>query len=131
MSEIKNEAKSEDKKITLETVIAGLKFIAENPALSQDKLVDGLLDLGCDFSVNDIKKQFSRNFNIDSIEFYEGMKETDIACGAYVIAITRDSEFDRVRCVNRFFFVDDSTSVYHFIRVASRKIKFNKFLAFF
>lgn len=103
--------------ITLENVVAGLKFIAENPSMPQEELVDGLLSLGCNFTLEDIDRQFPKKKKIS-----KGMKKGDLACGASVIVRMRDSEGDRLIYSDRFLSVDDSTSIYNFIRVASRKL---------
>jgi hypothetical protein len=42
----------------MDLVIKGLKFIAEHPEMEQEKLVDGLLNLGCNFTFSDIDEQF-------------------------------------------------------------------------
>ena len=100
-------------RITPELVVAGLKFIAEHPRISQDKLIDGLLSLGCNFTLEDIREQFPK---CRSIKLFDGMKRADIACGASVIVNVRDSEYGRGYGEDRFLSVDDDTSIYHFVR---------------
>ena len=104
----------EKKVITLEEVIDGLKFIAEHQSMSQEELIDGLLDLDCNFTLEDIKQQFP-----EEIQLFEGMKNGNIACGASVIANTIDSEYGRSYCEERFLSLDDDISIYHFIRVVT------------
>ena len=104
----------EKKPITLEVVISGLKFIAEHQSMNQEELINGLLELGCNFSLEDIEQQFP-----EEIKLFEGMKQGNLSCGASVIANVRDSEFGRSFCDDRFLSVDDDTSIYHFVRVTT------------
>lgn len=114
VEKVKASRTGEKKSITLEEVISGLKFIAEHQSMSQEELIDGLLKLGCNFSLEDIKRQFP-----EEIELSEGMKQGNLCCGASVIANIRDSEFGRAYCDDRLLSVDDDNSIYHFIRVTT------------
>lgn len=111
----------QDVVITMPTVIEGLKFIAENQTLSQEELIKGLLDLGCNFTLEDIKKQFP-----GSGLLFEGMKKGEVACGAAVIANARDSEYGRAFCDDRFLSLDDETSIYHFVRIVTGDPSYTK-----
>jgi hypothetical protein len=111
----------QDVVITMPTVIEGLKFIAENQTLSQEELIKGLLDLGCNFTLEDIKKQFP-----DSGLLFEGMKKGEVACGASVIANVRDTEYGRAYCNDRFLSLDDETSIYHFVRIVTGDPNYTK-----
>lgn len=104
----------ETKPITLEEVISGLKFIVENQSLSQVELIDGLLELGCNFSREDIKKQFP-----EKIKLFDGIKRGELSCGASIIVNARNSEFGRRYCNEVLLIVDDDTSIYHFVRIAT------------
>lgn len=104
----------QDVVITMPVVIEGLKFIAENQTLSQEELLQGLLDLGCNFTFEDFNKQFSNNINL-----YDGMKKGAISSGASVIINMRDSEQGRSYFNEEFLNLDNESSVYHFIRVAT------------
>ena len=108
-----NASRTEDNiKITEEKVVNGLKFIAEHPSMSQEELIDGLLKLGCNFSLEDITQQFPEGKLL-----FPGMRDGDLASGATVIANVRDSEIGRAYGDDRFLSVDDDTSIYNFIRV--------------
>lgn len=98
----------------MEEVVSGLKFIAEHQSMSQEELIEGLLELGCDFSLKDIKQQFPTE-----IALLEGIRKGDVACGASIIVNARDNEFGRAYCDDRFLSVDDEDSIYNFIRVAT------------
>ena len=111
----------ESRKITLDKVIAGLKFIAYNQNMDQKELIEGLLRLGCGFSLEDIVEQFP-----EQVKLFEGVKNGDISCGASIIANVRDSEFGRAYCDDRFLSVDDDTSIYHFIRITTGDQTFTK-----
>ena len=103
-----------DGKITKEKVVAGLKFIAEHQDMEQTELIQGLLALGCDFTLEDINQQFPTPKLL-----FEGMAEGDLACGASVICNVRDSEFGRAFADDKFLSYNESPSVYHFIRVVT------------
>ena len=110
--------------ITREKVIRGLKFIAEHQSVNQDKLIDGLLELGCNFSSKDIKQQYPKE-----IDLYEGIRQGDISCGARIIANVRDSEDNRDYCSEAFLDSDDFFSIYHFIRVTTGDETYTKEIA--
>ena len=99
--------------ITAELVVAGLKFIAEHLRSSHDELLEGLLSLGCNFTLQDIREQFPE---CESVRLFDGMKRADVSCGASIIVNVRDSEFGRSYGEDRFFSVDDEISAYHFVR---------------
>ena len=99
--------------ITKEAVVNGLKFIAEHPSITHDELVNGLLQLGCNFTFEDIKEQYPQPGNLA-----EGMKEGHLASGASVIANVRDFE-SGLGAAQWFLNSDNENSIYHFIRVST------------
>ena len=78
------EQKYDKKIIETKTVVAGLKFIAENPNLTQEELNKGLLELGCNFTFEDIQRQFP-----EKVSLFEGMNK-----GIAISFIVRLVEFD-------------------------------------
>ena len=122
-NDAKEEATRTDEKkpITSEEVISGLKFIAEHRSMSQEELINGLLELGCNFSLEDIEQQFP-----ERIKLFEGMKKGNLSCGASVIANIRDSEYERAYCDEKFLSLDDDSSIYHFIRVTTGDESYTK-----
>ncbi len=98
------------KEIKEENVVYGLKFIAENPDISQDDLVKGLVDRGCVFTINDIRAVEGQPYSV------EKFRDGNLNAGAYVVANSRDSEDSRKTMIERHFTVDDDNSAYHFIR---------------
>lgn len=101
--------------ITQELVVAGLKFIAENQTISQQELTAGLLELGCNFTLEDIEKQFKSS----SEKISEGMSKGEVDCGALVIANVRKNFFSRAFVNERFLSVDNNTSIYNYIRIVT------------
>lgn len=101
--------------ITQELVIAGLKFIAENQTISQEELTAGLLELGCNFTLEDIKNQDTT----PEINLFDGMSQGDLICGAIVIANARKDFLSRAYVSDRFLSVDDNTSIYNYIRIVT------------
>lgn len=101
--------------ITQELVIAGLKFIAENQTISQEELTAGLLELGCNFTLEDIKNQDTA----PEINLFAGMSQGDLICGAIVIANARKDFISRAYVSDRFLSVDDDTSIHNYIRIVT------------
>ena len=101
--------------ITPMIVINGIKYIAEHQSLDQIDLINGLLNLGCNFSLEDIKAQFPNS----NVKLYEGIKNGNIPTGAEIIVNVRDSENDRSFCNEKFLSCDDEYSIYNFIRVTT------------
>lgn len=114
----------EPKKITEEKVINGLKFIAEHREIEQDKLNEALLDLGCNFNLDDIKNEVKDKNYKKSL--FDGMKEADYLAGATVINYVKDGDFGRVYVNDRFLNYDDETSIYHFVREATGDENYTK-----
>ena len=100
--------------IEKDVVVNGLKFIAEHRDIDQFKLIDALLDLGCDFTLKDVKRESPEIDNNDKIG--EGLKQGDIIRGAEVICFARDTEYGRTYAEENFLRVDNDRSVYEFIR---------------
>ena len=101
--------------LTQELVIAGLKFIAENQTISQEELTAGLLELGCNFTLEDIKNQVTT----PEINLFDEMSQGDLICGAIVIANARKDFLSRAYVSDRFLSVDDNTSIYNYIRIVT------------
>ncbi len=98
--------------ITRDMVINGLKFIVENRSIEHIELVDGLLKLNCNFSMDDIDKQFKNMESIDKITMEDG-----IGICARLIAAVRDSELSRRYIDGRFLHEDNKGSMYNIIRI--------------
>lgn len=108
--------------ITQELVIAGLKFIAENQTISQQELVAGLLELGCNFTLEDIKNQVTT----PETSLFTGMSRGDLAYGASVIANARKDFLSRAYVSERFLSVDNNTSIYNYIRIVTGDMTYTK-----
>lgn len=94
--------------IEMPKVIAGLKFIIENPNLEQEQLIEGLIDLGCNFTWDDYEEQF-KDEKAGTIA--EGLQEGQLSTGADVIINVRDSEYGRAKFKEMFIGL-----TYHYIR---------------
>lgn len=104
------EKMAEGKSIKMDCVISGLKFMAENPNISQDAFVEGIVARGCVFTINDIYAVERQPYSV------EKFRDGNLNAGAYVVANSRDSEDSRKTMLERHFTVDDDNSAYHFIR---------------
>ena len=96
--------------ITMPVVIEGLKFIAENQTLSQEELAQGLIDIGCNFTFEEIEQQLPKEVGFASVA------RGSITMGATIIANVRDSYFGHSYCYERFIAADRECSIYQFIR---------------
>lgn len=114
-------SRKEEITITEDLVVDGLKFIAEHRDLSQEELIDGLLDLGCSFNYDDINKQFPEEESIP-----EGLLKGSLKSGAIIIANARDNEFGRSIMEDYFFERDTDESIYHFIRTVTHDDTYTK-----
>lgn len=101
--------------ITQKLVIAGLKFIAENQTISQEELTAGLLELGCNFTLEDIENQITT----PETNLFTGMSRGDLAYGASVIANARKNFLSRAYVSEKFLSVDNNTSIYNYIRIVT------------
>lgn len=108
--------------ITQELVIAGLKFIAENQTISQQELVAGLLELGCNFTLEDIENQVTT----PETSLFTGMSRGDLAYGASVIANARKDFLSRAYVSEKFLSVDNNTSIYNYIRIVTGDMTYTK-----
>lgn len=113
--ELRKQASEEEKEITPEKIVNGLKYIAEHTTQTQDELVKGLENLNCFWTYNDVIDQLKFECN-----FQEGMRTGIPLCGAKLITIIRDSENDRDAFTKRFFGEDDDFSAYHYIRTVTQ-----------
>lgn len=101
----------EEVKITKENVVAGLKFIAEHQDMEQNQLIHELIKLGCNFTMDDINKQFPKK-----VELFLGMRDGNLWCGASVIVNVMTWEYWRWLAKSYFLSGDHDVSVYAFIR---------------
>lgn len=93
--------------ITMDKVIAWLKFIAEHPKMEPNELIDNLINLGCNFTFEDIDKQCPKG-----VLLHPGMAEWNMWCGASVIAMCMSYGY----AADSFFAFDHDSSAYSFIR---------------
>lgn len=112
-------------KVSTENVIPGLKFIIENQSISDEELVTGLLELGCNFDLQEIKDQFQRD-RIDPAMIGVGLMRTDIAHAAAAIAIAVYGDDDDRKFVKGFTKEDNNRSFYRFIRTITGDTTYTK-----
>lgn len=99
-----------------------MKFIAENQTISQQELVAGLLELGCNFTLEDIENQVTT----PETSLFTGMSRGDLAYGASVIANTRKDFLSRAYVSEKFLSVDNNTSIYNYIRIVTGDMTYTK-----
>ncbi|MBR2712084.1 MAG: hypothetical protein IKE73_00075 [Bacilli bacterium] len=113
------------KKVSIENVIPGLKFIIENPSISDEELIDGLLDLGCNFDFQEIKDQFQKD-RIDPAMIGVGLMRTELPYAAAAIAIALYGDDEDRKFVRGFAKNDDNKSFYRFIRTVTSDETYTK-----
>ena len=114
----------EPREVTKEKVIEGLKFIAEHQDMEQEELLNSLLDLGCDFSIEDIDREKKRAGEIDDI--FLGLSLGTTAAGAYVLVNARDSEGGRSYVKEKFLSTDSDSTIYGYIRTVTGDNNYTK-----
>ena len=100
--------------ITRDLIVNSLKYIAQNPFSSQEDLVQGLLDLGCNFYGTDILKTFGDNPNYFLFN------------AANIIIDIRDSELARAVYAKRFLTEDTYNSIFQLIRFITHDESYTK-----
>ena len=113
----------EEKKITPEKIIEGIKFIAENYDLEHKEIAEGLSNIGCNFTLKDIDEQF---YFPEELTYGKALNEGNLGCGAVIIYNVRVSDFGLRRCVDRYLRYDNDTSIYHFIRTITKDETYTK-----
>lgn len=114
----------EPRKVTKEKVIKGLKFIAEHQDMEQEELLNSLLDLGCDFSIEDIDREKQRTGEINDI--FLGLTLGTTTSGAYVLVNARDSESGRSYVKEKFLSTDSDSTIYGYIRTVTGDNNYTK-----
>ena len=112
---------SSDHVITKEKVIKGIKYLIEHQSLNQDELIEGLINIGCTFTINDVINQF-----IGGDKLLDGLAKGSISCGALVIINMRDSEIGRMYCDDVLLSHDGDYSLYNYIRILTNDINYTK-----
>lgn len=123
VKKIEDSREGKDIIITKDVVVAGLKFIAEHPDMEQNQLIDELISLGCNFTLEDVKQQFPE---CGKMSLFSGMEDGDLSCGASVIASVMMTETWRSYVDERFLNFDDDSSIYAFIRKVTGNERYTK-----
>lgn len=117
--EVRNQS-PDGKEVKDDCVIAGIKYMAEYPDISQDEFVQGLIDRGCLFTINDVHdiklKPYSK----------ENFRNGEITAAAFVLACAKDSETARMKFKIDHFNIDNDDSGYHFIRLVTGNNEYTK-----
>lgn len=108
-------------KITKENVVAGLKFIVEHQDMKQGELIDELIKLGCNFTFDDLKRQFPMEEAL-----FPGMEEGSLRSGALVIINYMVGGRCKSYVEEHFLSVDNKTSAYAFIRKVTSDKSYTK-----
>ena len=95
-------------KITKEKVILGLNYIIANKYLSYEKIKEGLLKLGCDFTLEDQQREFSN----EEGTIQEGILNGSLSCGANIIINVMSNEFGYLYVKDRLLNPNSEISLY-------------------
>lgn len=83
------------KKITAALVASGLKYmLSKSLATSREELVDGLLAIGCNYTLDEVIAQFPES---QGHLRFDGMRQGELAVMAQVIASARDTGYGRAK----------------------------------
>ncbi len=108
--------------ITYQNVVNGLKFIAEHLSMPQEDWVDELLQLGCNFSIEEVKSQFPNMEDDGEKAIING----DLAIGASIIAKMMLDYYSRCYYEEIYFDNDDKYSAYNYIRILTGDRRYTK-----
>ncbi len=82
-------------KITATLVASGLKYIiSESGGISREELVDGLLAIGCNYTLDEVIAQFPESLGH---LLFDGMRQGELAAMASIIPNVRDSSYFRAK----------------------------------
>ena len=118
-----NRALNGPAEITFERVIAGLKFIMDNPDMPQVALVTGLLEIGCNFNWEEFRERFPEE---RETLLFPGMRWGNLACGACVVINMRDSETWRSYLHGFLFEIGNGWQIRLFVFFATIRAAFTK-----
>ena len=99
-------------KITREKVINGLKFIIDNKDSNYEELRKGLLELGCDFTFEDQRREFPGG---EEGSLFEGIKNGELVVGANIIINVVNAEFGFQFVKERFLNERSEYSLYNLV----------------
>lgn len=114
-----NKAKNENKNnnITIDTVVNGLKFLAENQELEYYEMAKNLINLGCAFDKSDIEKVINNN---TPPSLRAGIKCADFATGVLLLAGVLEDEHSYNNVKKCYLKKDNQYSIYHYIRTTTK-----------
>ena len=104
-----------------DTIVAGFKFIIENHTLDHISFVQVLLALGCNWTREDIDKEFPG----DLLQTAKGMEIGDLKTGAVFIRNVLDNELFRFYLTSYYLESDGLYSLYNFVRVTTNDPSYN------
>ena len=107
--------------IKMEKVVKALKFIAENQHLTTEEYELGLLNIGIDFTFDDIDEQFPEKSGL-----LYGIKHGELSSGAEIVVMANSGKYGRSHVENKFLAYDDESSIYNFIRVVTGDKNYTK-----
>lgn len=97
-----------ENKITEEKVISGLNYIISNKNTSYEKIKYGLLEIGCDFTLEDQKREFPN----EEGTIQEGILNGSLSCGANIIINVINDEFGYIYVKDRLLNPNSEVSIY-------------------
>lgn len=108
-----NNTKKPGIQITLDETIKAAKYIAEHQSLPYDEFVKGLEEIGWNYTIDDVEKQFQFP---EDYKIMKKLNQGDYRAAASIIANAKSDEGGRELCREKFLSNDDPYSLYHFIR---------------
>ncbi len=90
--------KTGTKKITAALVASGLKYImSKSGGTSREELVDGLLAIGCNYTLDEVNAQFPES---QGHPLFDGMRQGELAAMAAIILNVRDTDYGRAKFID-------------------------------
>ena len=111
-------------KITRNLVVKGLMYIAEHHDASYEEIVEGLKDVGCTFSIDDVAQSIPIPNYVRNM--LEGIMRADLYTGANIIANSTKRPANWSFVQDKLLKEDSKFSVYEYVRVATKDRTFTK-----
>ncbi len=108
----------ESRIISLETVIKGLKFVAENQDLEYKEYITKLRSIIGDYNLEDFSKQFP---GLENEFLFYGLASGSLGAGASILINILYSSDLREYVNEKFLSVDDEYSIYNYIRLTTKE----------
>ena len=109
--------------ITPLLVLKGMRYVLMNERQNYEEFVEGLLELGCNFTIDEVKELVKANGEEDC-SIFDGLRQGNVLAGALIICNARDSIYIRNVLYGRYIYTDTKDApVKTYMRILSNKVE--------